>query len=314
MPDPLPRPEPARGPVERPGRTASTGARPNPPPRLSVALTFDHDAISAEVNRGDGPVDISRGEFGPRVGVPRILALLDRHAIPATFFVPGHTAVTFPGSVSSIVAGGHELGCHGWAHEDLASLEPLAERDVMARSYDTIGRAARGVMPKGFRAPYWSLSPHTLDIATELGFRYDSSLMADDVRLSWVRVGDRHDVAKSELGTPGPLVEVPISWSLDDFPHFEPGRRGTGPMSAASKVEQIWTDELRYAWAHEPGAVLTVTMHPEVIGRGHRMLMLERFIAAARELDGVVFERLDTIVARWAAANARSESASTATG
>src|SRR5438552_2277452 len=200
MPERLPSPEPARGPVDRPGRTASAGTRSKPVPRLSVALTFDHDAISAEVNRGDGPVDMSRGEFGPRVGVPRILALLDRYAIPATFFVPGHTVVTFPASVSSIVAGGHELGCHGWAHEDLASLEPLAEREVMTRSFDAIGRAARGVMPKGFRAPYWSLSGQTLEIAAELGFRYDSSLMADDVRLSWVRIGDRHDVAKSDLG------------------------------------------------------------------------------------------------------------------
>ena len=295
-------PDPLDGPVPRPGRSSSSRPEGQGGPRLSVALTFDHDAISSEVSRGEGPVEISRGEFGPRVGVPRILALLDRMAIPATFFIPGHTVVTFPGSVSAIVAAGHELGCHGWAHEDLAALEPDAERDVMERSFEAIGRAARGVVPKGFRAPYWSLSPRTLELATELGFRYDSSLMADDVRLSWVRIGDRHDARKSALGEPGPLVEVPISWSLDDWPHFEPGRRGLGPMSAASKVEEIWTDEMRYAWANEPGGVLTLTMHPEVIGRGHRIQMLERFISTARGLDGVVFERLDTIVARWVAA------------
>ena len=100
-------------------------------PRLTVALTFDHDAISSEVTRGDGPVKLSRGEFGPRVGVPRILALLEREAIPATFFVPGHTLATFPDSVASIVAAGHEIGCHGWAHEDLATLPEAVERDVM---------------------------------------------------------------------------------------------------------------------------------------------------------------------------------------
>ena len=273
------------------------------PARLTVALTFDHDAISSEVDRGDGPTLRSRGEFGPRVGAPRILGLLEREAIPSTCFVPGHTIATFPDSVASVVAGGHEIACHGWAHEDLASLEPAAERSVMERSVEAVARAS-GRAPRGFRAPYWSLSERTLEVALELGLAYDSSLMDDDVRLHRVRRGDVHDArAGSRLGGPGPLVEVPIGWALDDWPHFEPGARGVGPMSAASKVEEIWTAELRYAWEREPGGVLTITMHPEAIGRGHRLLMLERFIAAARELDGVVFDRLDRIVERWAAAN-----------
>ncbi|MBF6604505.1 MAG: polysaccharide deacetylase [Chloroflexi bacterium] len=275
-------------------------ATAGPSPRLTVALTFDHDAISSEVSRGHGPVLISRGEFGPRVGVPRILDLLRRHEIRATFFVPGHTLATFPESVAAIVAGGHELACHGWAHEDLAALDPTEERTIMARSFEAIANAA-GAPPAGFRAPYWSLSPRTLELAEELGFRYDSSLMADDLRLSWVRRGDRHDTARSVFGEAGRLVEVPISWALDDWPHFEPGDRGVGPMSAPSKVEEIWLGELRYAWEHEPGGVLTLTMHPEAIGRGHRIAMLERFILAARELEGVHFDRLDRIVGRWAA-------------
>ena len=125
--------------------------------------------------------------------------------------------------------------------------------------------------------------------------------MYDDVHLSRVRVGDRHDVRGSVLGSPGTLVEVPISWALDDWPHFEPGERGTGPMSAPSKVEEIWLGELMYAWEHEPGGVLTITMHPEAIGRGHRLAMLERFIGAASSLDGVVFDRLDRVVDRWLA-------------
>jgi peptidoglycan-N-acetylglucosamine deacetylase len=278
-------------------------AHGNDAPRLTVALTFDHDAISAEVMRGAGPVLLSRGEFGPRVGVPRILALLERHAIPASFFVPGHTLATFPDSVRSIVTAGHELACHGWAHEDLASLDAPAELDVMRRSFEAIGDAA-GRPPRGFRAPFWSLSPRTLEIAADQGFRYDSSLMSDDVHLFRVRVGDRHDVRASVLGQPGPLVEVPIGWSLDDWPHFEPGERGVGPLSAPSKVEEIWTAELRYAWEHEPGGVLTLTMHPEAIGRGHRIAMLERFIGVVRSLDGAVFDRLDAVVDRWAAANA----------
>ena len=271
--------------------------------RLTVALTFDHDAISSEVDRGDGPTLRSRGEFGPRVGAPRILDLLEREAIPSTWFVPGHTLVTFPDSVVAVVAAGHEIGCHGWAHEDLASLGPELERDVMERSVEAVTRLS-GEAPRGFRAPYWSLSEGTLDLAASLGLRYDSSLMADDYRLYRVTSGDVHDARTgSRFGPPGRLVEVPVSWALDDWPHFEPGAKGVGPMSAPSKVEEIWTAELDYAWEREPGGVLTITMHPEAIGRGHRILMLERFIARARSLEGVVFERLDRIVEGWLAAN-----------
>jgi peptidoglycan/xylan/chitin deacetylase (PgdA/CDA1 family) len=270
-------------------------------PRLTVALTFDHDAISSEVDRGDGPVLRSRGEFGPRVGVPRILRLLERERIRSTWFVPGHTIVTFPESVAAIVAGGHELGCHGWAHEDLAD-HAEDERLILERAREALSVAA-GVAPTGFRAPFWSLGPGTLEHVAELGFRYDSSLMADDVHPYRVPVGEHHDRAGSDLGRPGPLVEMPVSWALDDWPHFEPGARGVGPMSAPSKVLEIWEGELRYAWANEPGGVLTITLHPEAIGRGHRLAMLERFIAIARSLDGLVFERLDAAVERWIAAN-----------
>jgi peptidoglycan/xylan/chitin deacetylase (PgdA/CDA1 family) len=272
--------------------------------RLTVALTFDHDAISAEVRRGEGPMVISRGEFGPRVGVRRVLELLDREAIPATWFVPGHTIETFPHSVAAIVAAGHELACHGWLHEDLTVLAPDQERALIGRAIDALTNAG-GRAPRGFRAPYWGLTRDTLAIVQELGFVYDSSLMDDDVRLHRVRLGDQHDAVAgvSRLGTPGRLIEVPISWGLDDWPQFEPGAGAVGPMSAPSKVLEIWLEELRFAWGREPGGVLTVTMHPEAIGRGSRMLMLERFIAAAKGLDGVVFDRLDAVVERWDGAN-----------
>ncbi|MGZ3640657.1 MAG: polysaccharide deacetylase family protein [Candidatus Limnocylindrales bacterium] len=271
-------------------------------PRLTVALTFDHDAISAEVRRGDGPTGISRGEFGPRVGLPRILELLGREGIPATFFVPGHTLATFPESVAAIVAAGHEVGCHGWAHEDLTALDAAAELDVLRRSRDAIAEAS-GQAPRGFRAPYWGLTPRTLGWVEELGFSYDSSLMADDVHPYRVRHGDMHDVSRSRLGEAGRLVEMPVSWALDDWPHFEPSASAVGPLSASSKVLEIWTDELRYAHAHAAGGVLTFTMHPECIGRGSRMALLERLVATARALDDVTFERLDRVVERWAATN-----------
>ena len=261
-------------------------------PRLTVALTFDHDSLSDGIRRGDSPVKLSHAEFGHRVGVPRILELLAREAIPATWFVPGHTLVTYPDDTAAILAAGHELACHGWFHEDFSELSVEAQQSILERSVEAV-RQVTGAPPKGFRAPYWALGPETLELVLGAGYEYDSSLMADDYRPYRVRLHDQHSVEEgSTFGTESALVEVPIYWTLDDWPHFEPGP-GRDGMSAPSKVLEIWNAELHYAYAHAPGGLLTITMHPECIGRGHRMGMLEAFIAEARSLDGVVFSRLD---------------------
>ena len=157
-------------------------------PRLTVALTFDHDAISDSVRRGDPPVKFSHGEFGPRVAVPRILELLRREGIPATWFTPGHTLVTFPETIEAILAGGHELACHGWYHEDFSELTENAQRAILDHCVAAV-RELTGEAPRGHRAPYWSLGPQTLALVAAAGFRYDSSLMADDYRLFRTRLG-----------------------------------------------------------------------------------------------------------------------------
>ncbi len=270
-------------------------------PRLTVALTFDHDAISDSVRRGDPPVKLSHGEFGPNVGAPRILAVLAQRGIASTWFVPGHTLETYPDSIAAIVAGGHELASHGWYHEDFSELSTDEQREILARSFEVLAQVA-GSPPTGWRAPYWAIGPRTLELVEAAGFRYDSSLMSDDFVLSRVRHGDRHTLADGTAwGRASRLVEVPVYWALDDWPHFEPGPSSDG-LSSPSKVLEIWLGELDYAWRHAPGGLLTVTMHPECIGRGHRMAMLETFIAAAAALDSVVFGRLDHYVEAWTAA------------
>jgi peptidoglycan-N-acetylglucosamine deacetylase len=271
-------------------------------PRLSVALTVDHDAISDSVRRGDSPVKFSHAEFGPRVGAKRILELLEYRAIPATWFVPGHTLTTFRDDTDAILEGGHELACHGWFHEDFAELSAGEAADVLGRSVEAV-TGVTGAPPAGFRAPYWSLGADTIGLVEAAGFRYDSSLMADDYRLYRVRQGDRHSTADgTSWGEPGSLVEVPVYWAMDDWPHFEPGPGRPG-LSAPSAVLEIWTDELHYAAERAPGGLVMVTVHPECIGRGHRMTMLERFVDAAAAVDGVAFERLDAVVSRWSTAN-----------
>jgi peptidoglycan-N-acetylglucosamine deacetylase len=266
--------------------------------RLTVALTVDADFMSDAVRRGDPPVKLSHGEFGARVGMPRLLELFAGHGIASTVFAPGHSLVTWPELAREVVTAGHELAMHGWYHEDFAELTDDAQRDVLRRSSDTIAALTDGP-PAGFRAPYWSLGPNTLGIVAELGFTYDSSLMADDYRLHRVRTGDRHSVTEgTNWGTESSLVEVPVYWALDDWPYFEPGN-GRDGLSAPSRVLEIWTAELHYAYEHAPGGLLTVTVHPECIGRGHRMAMLEAFIDEVEALPDVCFERLDRYVATW---------------
>jgi peptidoglycan/xylan/chitin deacetylase (PgdA/CDA1 family) len=271
-------------------------------PRLTVAITVDHDAISDSIRRGDSPVKMSHAEFGPRVGAKRLLELFQDRAIPTTWFVPGHSLTTFVADTAAIVEGGHELACHGWFHEDFAELSAEEATDILGRSIEAI-RAVTGAPPAGFRAPYWSLGAEMIGLIEAAGFRYDSSLMADDYRPYRIRRGDRHSTVDGTIwGEPGELVEIPVYWAMDDWPHFEPGPGRSG-LSAPSAVLEIWTEELRYAADHAEGGLVMVTVHPECIGRGHRMAMLERFVDAAAAIDGVAFERLDAVVDRWIAAN-----------
>jgi peptidoglycan-N-acetylglucosamine deacetylase len=264
-----------------------------PEPRLTVALTFDHDSLSDGIRRGDSPVKLSHAEFGHRIGVPRILELLARERIPSSWFVPGWTLEAFPGDTEAILAAGHELGSHGWYHEDFSELPTDEQRWILDRSIAAV-RKITGEPPKGFRAPYWALGSETLGLVEDAGYVYDSSLQADDYRVYRVRRGDRHSTDEgSTFGAEGRLLEVPGYWGMDDWPYFEPGDGGRDGLGAPSRVLEIWTGELRYAHEHAPGGLLTLTMHPECIGRGHRMAMLEQFIAAAKALDGVVFDRLD---------------------
>ncbi len=263
----------------------------------TVCLSFDFDAISLWIGPmgAKSPSMISRGEFGA-VGVMRILRLLEREAIPATFFVTGHTAETYPTQTRAIAEAGHEIGHHGYLHENPIDLSPEDEERVLLRGLAALD-AVTGVRPTGYRSPSWDNSPNTIDLLLKHGFRYESSLMADDFTPYWARTGDAINLeGPYRFGQSVDLVELPVSWLLDDFPHFEyirlPNRVSPG-LSAASKVEEIWRDEFDFMVRDVPGGVFTLTMHPQVIGRGHRVLMLERLIAHFRE-SGAQFTTLAT--------------------
>jgi peptidoglycan/xylan/chitin deacetylase (PgdA/CDA1 family) len=223
------------------------------------------------------------------------LELLRRHTIPATFFIPGHTLESFPHEVNTILQAGHEVGHHSYAHVDPSQQTPDEERRDMERALEALH--VHGVTPSGYRSPSADISAATLPLLEEYGFGYDSSLMADDFRPYRPRIGDK--VSREEplvRGREARLWELPVSFEFDDWPHFQfnfaPYRNGT---SAPSKVLEIWTADVDWMDTHVEGGVLTVMLHPQVIGRGHRIAMLEQFIAHCRTRTGLTFARLSDI-------------------
>jgi peptidoglycan/xylan/chitin deacetylase (PgdA/CDA1 family) len=261
-----------------------------------VCLTFDFDALSVWLAYDRvTPAMLYRGEYGARVGVPRILEFLKERELDATFFVPGHTVESFPDEVDAILQAGHEVAHHSYAHIDPSLQAPDEERADMERALAVLEKI--GVKPLGFRAPSADLSEATLPLVEEHGFVYDSSLMADDYRPFHPRIGDQ--VARGEAlvrGRESTVWELPLSFELDDWVHFQfnfdPYRKGG---ATPSDVLEIWQGEFDWMDANVEGGVLTVTMHPQVIGRGHRMAMLETFVERCRG-SGARFERMGDVV------------------
>lgn len=255
----------------------------------TVLLTFDFDAESLwEANGLDTPTYLSRGQYGARVGIPRLLGLLDKHDIKATFFVPGLTIERYPEIIQEIHSKGHELGHHGYTHHSPTRLTLDEEKAALEKGLEALDRAA-GVRARGYRSPSWDLSQHSIRLLGEYGFHYDSSLMGDDFRLYPLT----HEVKSPAL------VEVPVSWELDDAPHFmfsfSPKYRAG--LSAPSKVFEIWSTEFDGAYDEE--GVFTLTMHPQISGRYHRVRLLEKLIEYMRSRPGTTFSTCSSAVQQW---------------
>lgn len=276
-------------------------------PGATICVTLDFDALSIWMNWGaTGARALSRGEFGARVAAPRILALLDRLDAPATWFVPGHTAETFPDVTRQIAAAGHELANHGYHHEAFLELDEARSSTVLRVANDAIERLT-GQRPRGFRHPTGDLPDTLPELLIAEGFRYDSSLAAQDVHPYWARGPWRHtDLGPSVAGPEIDLVEVPHSFVLNDFHHFEfsygaptlTGRDGPDP------VEAIWRAQWGWLVANEPGGVFNLVLHPQSIGQGLRIVMLERFLRDCAREPGVRFATLETVAEDFRAAQA----------
>lgn len=259
--------------------------------KITVCLTFDFDAMSVWIGtfRATSPSAISRGEFG-NVGAQRLLAMLRDWQIPSTWFVPGHTADAFPATVEAIAAAGHEIAHHGYFHERART--PADEVRDFDRAINSLKRIT-GQTPVGYRSPAAGLSASTLDCLLAHDFLYDSSMMGHDFSPYYCRVGDRAPTdGPYEWGQPTNLVEIPFTWGLDDFPIFEYFFHSGGVnqgLASPSQVYEIWAGDFDYLHGRLGTGVYTLTMHPQAIGRGHRLLMLERLLEHIRNAGNVTF-------------------------
>ncbi|ABM80099.1 polysaccharide deacetylase family protein [Hyperthermus butylicus] len=224
-------------------------------------LSFDLDVDSAEAWKGADPVARSRGRFAERRGLWRVLEVLEAHGVRATFFVPGWVARRYPHLVRALVERGHEVAGHGYMHE---RLDEISSRSAEEQVFASMEEALAGIVgrkPRGFRAPYWRWSPWTLELLRSRGYLYDSSLMDDE---------EPYILGKG-------LVELPVDWRLDDWPYLEYHRSLT-----PRELLEMWLDEMRYAARRH--SYLSLTMHPQCIGRGARIRVLEAVLREAKRL------------------------------
>ena len=245
--------------------------------KVAVNLTFDLDAEtirwSDEDSMTGNPSSMSQGVYGPKTAVPQLLSLLEEHDLTVTFFIPSWVAERYPEATRSIAAAGHEIAAHGVKHVSPVNLTPSEERAVFAESVRVLEQMT-GRRPVGYRAPSWAISEISLSLAAETGFTYSSNLM--DADLPYV-----HE-------NPPGLVELPVSWVLDDAPYFWFDEdTWDKKIHMAEDVKAIWQEE--FFAAYETGGYVNLTMHPQIIGRPSRMRMLDELIRWMKRYDGVWF-------------------------
>lgn len=258
--------------------------------QCAVVLTFDMDGetIPFVYDAEHAKVRLalqSESAYGPTVGMPRILRTLSNHDINASFFIPGFTAERHPEILEQLLEQGHEIGHHGYLHERPDMLSDEDEEAVLQRGIEVLRRLT-GKAPTGYRSPAWELKPSSPALLKKYGFVYDSSLMGDDIPYL-IEAGD------------GSLVEIPIQWINDDWPHFgfcSVPPLGTG-ISSPQKVFEVWSEE--FAGYHDEGLCYVLTMHPFVTGRPSRIRLLDRMIRFINEHDDVWWATLGE-VADWA--------------
>jgi peptidoglycan/xylan/chitin deacetylase (PgdA/CDA1 family) len=256
----------------------------------------------------DSPCDISRGVFAAKVGVPRLLKMFKKFDMRTSWFIPGHTIETFPEETKMVAVAGHEIGLHGYSHENPLAMSPEQEEAVLTKCIDLI-TDVWGQKPKGYVAPWWESSKVTNALLQKYGIKYDHSLMHDDFTPYYTTVGESWtpiDYSKPaaewmkpmKFGTPTDVVQVPANWYLDDLPPmmFVKASPNSYGFTNPHDIEQLWRDEFDYLYREYDYGVFPVTIHPDVSGRPQNILMHERLISYIRSFPGVKFVTVDEVV------------------
>ena len=255
--------------------------------RVAVGLSFDFDAESGPLRSGNYSAQpLSRGEYGPRVGVPRILQMAEKHRVPLTFFIPAVDAQLHPEAIDAILKSPlkHEIGIHGWVHEPIGNLKPGEERELTTRAFQWWTQRL-GHPPSGIRTPSWDFTGDTLAIIRDLGLVYDSSLMADDRPYEIVAEGK-----------PTGLVELPVEWILDDYAYYSYDRPANAYNRVGdSDVYEIYKGE--FDAAYDERTLFLLTMHPFVTGHRSRLAALDRLVTYMQSKPGVWFGTLSQVAA-----------------
>ncbi len=291
------------------------------PKNIKVAFGVDVDAVAGWLGSyggEDSPDDISRGLFAGEVGVPRLLRLFERYDLRTTWFIPGHSIETFPDQTEQVVAAGHEVGVHGYSHENPIAMSREQETAVLDRCIDLVERVS-GRRPTGYVAPWWEFSRVTNELLLERGIKYDHSLMHDDFSPYYVRVGDswtKIDYSRDASdwmhplvrGEETDLVEIPANWYLDDLPPmmFVKGSPNSHGFVSPRHLGEMWQDQFDWVHREMDDAVFTMTIHPDVSGRPQTLLMLERLIEHINGHDGVQWATFDEIADDFIARNPRA--------
>jgi len=262
--------------------------------KVLIGFGVDVDAVAGWLGSyggEDSPGDISRGMFAGEVGVPRLLKLFAKYGIKTTWFIPGHSLETFPEQMAAVRDAGHEIGLHGYSHENPVAMTFDQQKDILDYTFDLLTRFNNGVPPKGSVAPWWETSKEGTNLLLEKGIEYDHSNMAHDCQAYYLRDEDTwtkidyaaqaHSWMKPlQRGNPTGLVEIPANWYLDDLPPmmFIKSSANSHGWVNTKDVEDLWKDTFTYCYREDEEFIFPITIHPDVSGRPHVLMMLERFI------------------------------------
>jgi peptidoglycan/xylan/chitin deacetylase (PgdA/CDA1 family) len=271
----------------------------------TVCIGFDFDAVSVWLHGFkalDSPTKHSRGEYGAWVAIPRLLDLLDRVGVTATFFTPGHTIESFPEASAEVVDRGHDIEHHGWSHTNPSEFESKeAEKADIERAIESI-RDLTGERPQGYRSPAWDFSENTLSILQELDFEWDSSQMGNDFEPYYLRAGGSADPDEPyDPGEETDILEFPVSWNRDDWPPFQyiAGADSQGGAPDEKQVFEMWREQFNWMYDHLDGGVFPLTFHPQVVGQPPRPRYLETLLRHFQEKPDVTFATFDEVAARY---------------